>query len=92
LIAQGTLPIASNSPSSSGASGKDAPGVGSVAQSQLCEGLSKALFWIGWGVENLRDRVAEVLDDFLCQVEDMMKERRSLSEGFVTWAESAHKI
>jgi phosphatidylinositol 4-kinase len=78
LLAQGAIPLSDNSPSSSEAN-FESPGSGTVPQSQLCEGLLRALFWVGWGVQGLRGEVAELVDDLLCQVEDMMKSRRNLS-------------
>ncbi|RXK35906.1 phosphatidylinositol 4-kinase [Tremella mesenterica] len=47
--------------------------LGTSAQAQLCESLLGAVFWVGWGVDYLRQDVIQILVDLLDTIGEMMK-------------------
>nr|XP_018260847.1 phosphatidylinositol 4-kinase [Kwoniella dejecticola CBS 10117]OBR83005.1 phosphatidylinositol 4-kinase [Kwoniella dejecticola CBS 10117] len=77
LIRHGSPAVESDGSPSSSYRSLEAGGLGSTSQAQLCEGLLRALLWVAWAKEDLRDDVAKIFEDFVQKIQELMDSHNS---------------
>ncbi|KAK4686496.1 phosphatidylinositol 4-kinase A, partial [Tremellales sp. Uapishka_1] len=97
LLGQGQMVSASShasSPSgaSSSALSSEMGGTGTATQGQLCEGLLRAMVWVGWSSESLRGELASELIALLEKVERMIQDGRFMTFPLVLLAATHHAL